>query len=311
MSSANITASVNDIHSIETNLITTVLGYAVDLFMIIGPAASFFIQIGKIKQMNSSEGFSKLIILILLIANILRIYFWFGKHFSETLLIQSFLMILTQLYLLYICLIYSNSYKEMVKSSSKDMIEKSTKISVFRLTPPNLSRFKDFWQWNHFSDYIYFLVLFITVIGVLSRMIGFDNPHYVESLGFFSMGIESTLGIPQVLSNYLEKSTGSLSIAMIFFWLFGDSFKTTYFVMKSQPQQFIFCGTVQLISDFIIVFQILYYSQGKVDKDRDDISTYSGKSYKKVNYHKLSEDSSDNKENANMLSVDDEIAVSI
>ena len=34
-----------------------------DLFMIIGPAASFFIQIGKIKQMNSSEGFSKLIIL--------------------------------------------------------------------------------------------------------------------------------------------------------------------------------------------------------------------------------------------------------
>jgi hypothetical protein len=50
---------------------------------------------------------------------------------------------------------------------------------------------------------------------------------------------------------------------MIFSWVAGDAFKTFYFIYKDQPFQFIMCGSVQLLVDFIIIGQIYLFSKDK------------------------------------------------
>ncbi len=48
----------------------------------------------------------------LLIANILRIEFWFGKHFETPLLVQSIVMIICMLVMLELCIrVYSKSLR--------------------------------------------------------------------------------------------------------------------------------------------------------------------------------------------------------
>ena len=99
----------------------------------------------------------------------------------------------------------------------------------------------------------------VTVLTVISKFI--TIPYYGDALGFFSLSIEATLGFPQMISNFKNKTTKGLSMFMIFTWFSGDFFKTLYFVLEKQPFQFIMCGSVQLTVDIIIVIQILYYSK--------------------------------------------------
>jgi uncharacterized protein with PQ loop repeat len=57
-------------------------------------------------------------------------------------------------------------------------------------------------------------------------------PFYGVILGCASLAIEATLGIPQLISNYNNKSVEGLSLFMIFTWFIGDFFKTLYFVIE-------------------------------------------------------------------------------
>ena len=66
--------------------------------------------------------------------------------------------------------------------------------------------------------------------------------------------------MPQMMSNLQRKSTIGLSYTMIMCWFFGDVTKTFYFIIKSQPLQFIICGLAQLIVDSLIIYQINIYS---------------------------------------------------
>jgi hypothetical protein len=77
-----------------------------------------------------------------------------------------------------------------------------------------------------------------------------------------------------MISNQKNKSVEGLSYAMIFSWFAGDAFKTTYFIMEvlfvlgfqKQPFQFIMCGSVQLLVDVIILWQI-YVFKDKIYKN--------------------------------------------
>ncbi len=73
------------------------------------------------------------------------------------------------------------------------------------------------------------------------------------------------------MSNHKTKSVEGLSYAMIGSWVVGDAFKTFYFIWEKQPFQFIMCGTVQLIVDFIIIAQI--YTYQKEHKAKNFIKT--------------------------------------
>jgi uncharacterized protein with PQ loop repeat len=85
-----------------------------DLILIFGPNIAFVLQIIQFRSSKSNEGFSKKITLFFLLANIFRIFFWYGKRFEYTLLLQSIISILMQLFLLNECLNLSSKNQNII-----------------------------------------------------------------------------------------------------------------------------------------------------------------------------------------------------
>jgi uncharacterized protein with PQ loop repeat len=235
-----------------------------DIFMVFAPNIGFIAQIIKFRQVKSSEGFSKFLSFILLIANILRIFFWVGKRFTIALLFQSILMIIMQMILLKECLKYSNNDKNKDKGKQYGNNLVSISSNPYLYKPIVLWDMKNFWNWPFLLDYAYFLCLFTLILGFISNVVGFDNHFYVEFLGIASASVEAIIGVPQILKSYSSKSTESLSSFMIYTWVIGDTFKIFYYINTNSPMQLVCCGIFQLSMDLVILGQIFYYgSKGK------------------------------------------------
>jgi len=220
----------------------SIMNLVFDIFMIIAPTFGYFAQILTFRSLQTSKGFSKTISLILIVSNILRIFFWFGKRFYWALLAQSIAMILMQIYLLYESLKYTNLNKYM---------------SVFD--------YKNFWEWPFIIDYVFFIICFIIILCLLVNIITFQNLIFVELLGSLSAMVEASLAIPQIISNFKHKSTESLSTFLVANWLLGDIIKTFYFLKTFSPIQLVLCGIFQIIIDIGIIFQIFIYEQKLTD----------------------------------------------
>jgi len=206
--------------------------------MAVGPPLVYADQAVSIIRRKDSTGFSRDVCAILLIANLTRCFFWLGNHFELALLIQSILMIFAQLALLYICILYRP-----------------------RLSPDSLgvsTRPLSFWQWNSYTQYIEFLAGLVLCLAILFLIFG-RSEIYVAILGFVALGLESTLPIPQLLSNYKQRSLYGFRMSTLVGWVGGDSFKTVYFFLQSSPLQFKVCAIFQLSVDFAIVIQRLIY----------------------------------------------------
>lgn len=233
----------------------------IDLCMIFGPQIGFFLQAFKIKKERSSEGFSKVLVLILVSANILRIYYWIESKFTSVLLYQSILMIGTQFYLLYYAVRYQT------KQSHK------TDDENFRVMSIEIPSLNNFWNWTDFSNYVLFFTAFCLMNSIICLLLSSFSESLGPALGFLSGLIEATLGLPQVFKNYTSKSIGNLSIGMITLWIIGDSIKTVYFIVKDTPIYFIYCGAFQICIDIVITFQIVYYSRYSVSPKKEQINT--------------------------------------
>ena len=86
----------------------------------------------------------------------------------------------------------------------------------------------------------------------------------MQFIFYAALGMESILGMPQVYKNYVAKSTQGLRMEMIGIWFLGDLFKTVYFHIKNQPLPFKMCAVIQLIVDFIILFQMFVLYKAKL-----------------------------------------------
>ncbi|XP_057554657.1 solute carrier family 66 member 2 isoform X2 [Hippopotamus amphibius kiboko] len=71
--------------------------------MVFGGVVPYIPQYRDIRRTQNAEGFSTYVCLVLLVANILRILFWFGRRFEAPLLWQSAVMILAMLLMLRLC----------------------------------------------------------------------------------------------------------------------------------------------------------------------------------------------------------------
>lgn len=63
--------------------------FLIDSFMALGPSLAYIPQYMDIYRLRNADGFDTRVSLILMVANILRIGFWFGKRFDLVLLFQS------------------------------------------------------------------------------------------------------------------------------------------------------------------------------------------------------------------------------
>lgn len=235
------------------------LGPISSLAMIFGCVLPYVPQYKTIQKNRNCQGFSTFVCLTLLLANILRVAFWFGHAFETPLLVQSALMILAQILLLQLCI--------RVKRQNAGTLFK--KRSLFTSSP------RYFWRWTDLISYLEFLVLFSTVLGLTMHQLIHFKP-FVEAVGYCALVTESMLGFPQVIKNYKNKSVQGMSISMVLMWFGGDTFKTGYFIANNTPYQFWLCGLLQITIDIIILFQVCLFRQNaplKVKtRDTEDLS---------------------------------------
>ncbi|XP_051879663.1 solute carrier family 66 member 2 isoform X1 [Pristis pectinata] len=226
--------------------------------MVFGGVLPYIPQYRDIKRTQNAEGFSIYVCLVLLVANILRILFWFGRYFEPPLLLQSIIMIITMLVMLKLCTAvrmtnelttrrraFSDSKDEEIKTPRKFFLDFDLQY---------------FWLWSRFIDYIQCVLAFTVVAAYITYLL-IDSSLFVEMLGFFAVFTEAMLGTPQLYRNYENKSTEGMSITMVLMWASGDTFKTAYFILNQAPFQFWICGLLQVCVDITILFQAYYYDR--------------------------------------------------
>ncbi|XP_012225879.1 solute carrier family 66 member 2 isoform X4 [Linepithema humile] len=189
--------------------------------MIFGAIVPYVPQYKEIKRKEDAEGFSLYVCLTLLVANTLRILFWFGKHYELPLLLQSMLMIVAMFVMIKLCINVQNR-TQIIKVKERVLTDLDARF---------------FWKWTDFKSYLGFMILFASI----------------------ALLIEAMLGVPQFLRNSANKSTVGMSIAMVAMWTVGDIFKTCYFVLRDTPIQFQVCGALQVTIDIAILAQVYLY----------------------------------------------------
>ena len=240
----------NNSTNIFWDLIVNIFNFLCDIGFVILPSVGYIHQYYKIMTLKKTEGFSKFISFILIMSFIIRIFFWVGKRFELTILLNAIFGIFVQLLLLRICLKYDlNIHKN----------EKNIFKRIFNL--------KSFWNWPCFIDYLIFLIIISSFIALISFIIGYDNEPYVFALGVLTSLIESFLDVPQIYELYISKDPFTISYLLVFGWICGDIFKVGYFFFRDTPIQLILCAIFQLTSDIILIGQIFYYRYIKKNKN--------------------------------------------
>ncbi|KAM4614541.1 solute carrier family 66 member 2-like [Discoglossus pictus] len=219
-----------------------VFSWAASCLMIFGGVVPYIPQYQEIKRTSNADGFSTWVCLVLLVANILRIFFWFGKFFEFPLLLQSILMIITMLTVLNLCC----TIQTVNRVSTKQ----------YHFTDFDLQYF---WKWSRFEDYLQFCFA-LALSGAVLTYVFLDTAPFVEGVGLVALLMEAGLGLPQLLQNFKNRSTRGMSVKMVLLWTAGDFFKTIYFIIRQTPAQFWLCGTLQICLDAAILLQVYHYS---------------------------------------------------
>ena len=136
--------------------------FLIDILVATGPSLGYFLQSLKFKQTKSSKGFSKSLCLIMYVSQILRVFFWIGKPFKITLLYQSILIIVFQVYLIHLWVKYhdtkpannTNQINDIKTNDKKEIIEYF--IDWSDTISPN-----KIWNWSNSIEYFKFMFLII------------------------------------------------------------------------------------------------------------------------------------------------------
>ncbi|KAK1337551.1 hypothetical protein QTO34_002183 [Cnephaeus nilssonii] len=235
--------------------------------MVFGGVVPYIPQYRDIRRTQNAEGFSTYVCLVLLVANILRILFWFGRHFESPLLWQSIVMIITMLLMLKLCTEVRVANELNVKRrffAAADNKDEEVKV------PPRrsyLALMKSFIGSHSFvvdtlrPSPLLALEQLCGLPAVCPGLHGHRRLRhipvhrlalFVETLGFLAVLTEAMLGVPQLYRNHRYQSTEGMSIKMVLMWTSGDTFKMAYFLLNGAPLQFSVCGLLQVMNGLAV-----------------------------------------------------------
>ncbi|RKF59144.1 putative membrane protein [Erysiphe neolycopersici] len=244
-------------------LVSFVTNVVAPTFIIISPITSYADQTYSIYRNRCSAGFSLDIPLIMLVASILRIFYYPGAKFDVSLLIQSITMIIIQLVLLKVAL---DNRSLSPKGTISAVPFAAIKEGDFVLPRPY-----NFWQWRSPKPYwkfiLYLLIILIATELLLSPISSLYS-LYSASIGIISLSVEAILPLPQILSNYRSQSCKGFRISVLVSWLVGDFLKMFWFFMatNSIPWTFKLCGIFQMCCDLFLGLQYWMYKDGPNDR---------------------------------------------
>ncbi|XP_004931076.1 PQ-loop repeat-containing protein 1 isoform X2 [Bombyx mandarina] len=244
------------------------VGFGAAGAMIIGGVAPYIPQYRQIKKTQDAEGFSLYVCLALLIANTLRILFWFGKRYELPLLIQSIVMNVTMFVMIHLC-VSVRKKNQIIRARERIFTAQPDETARWLNQRSGISggekphRFYDmerkyFWAWTDFQSYVDCMLVF-SVLGAAVTYLLIEFSPFVELIGFMAVFTEAMLGAPQIAKNLQNKSTEGMSVSMVIMWTCGDIFKTAYFIIREAPTQFWVCGGLQVFLDVVILFQVWLY----------------------------------------------------
>ncbi|KAH8377991.1 hypothetical protein KR093_008445 [Drosophila rubida] len=242
--------------------VSHVVGWAAATAMVVGGVIPYVPQYIEIKKTQDAEGFSLYVCLALLVANSLRILFWFSSRYELPLLVQSVVMNVTMFLMIHLCVkvkrMNANTRDHALRGDELQLpkvltdtdtgASVSTDATVLKRARSrhylNDLDLKYFWNWTDFQSYLD-MMLVVWAVGAAITYLMLSVHWFMEAMGFVAVFTEAMLGAPQFLRNFKNKSTYGMSIHMVIMWTLGDMFKTGYFIARNAPSQFWICGTLQ------------------------------------------------------------------
>jgi len=241
-------------------LLSLVVEYAAPFFLATAPITSYADQILSIHKTKCSAGFSLDIPLIMLVASILKVFYWFGAYYSLSLLVQAVIMIVVQLVLLKVAL--DNRPSAGVKEGIEHVpFSGNHQESVATFTRPY-----NFWRWKSPRPYWTFLAYFFAIFFVIHVFLPFvsHTPSYINLIGFVGLAIEAFLPVPQILANQRSRSCKGFRLSVLVSWLIGDAMKMSYlfYGVDVIPLGFKLCAIFQCICDSYLGVQYWVFGSG-------------------------------------------------
>ena len=245
--------------------------FLIDIFMVTGPSLGYFLQSLKFKKTKSSKGFSKSICLIIYMSQILRVFFWIGKPFKITLLYQSFLIIIFQVYLIYLWIKYHDTESNKDGKNLNDIKPKDDKeIIEYIIDWSDTISPNKIWNWSSVIEYYKFMFLVIIILLLICGVIGIHDKVLVNVIGTISVVSEASTLIPQIIVSCRKKNASNLSMSMVALWFFGDTCKFIYNIIYKTPIQMIASGGFQIFLDFFSLMQIICYKENAHYKSTEE-----------------------------------------
>ncbi|WDK12200.1 PQ-loop repeat-containing protein [Colletotrichum graminicola] len=242
--------------------LTSFAGYLAPIFLIMSPVLSYSDQALSMHRKKSSAGFSLDIPLIMLVASLLKIFYWPGARFDTALLIQALLMIVMQVILLKIAL------DHRLPPSSKGGEAAVPFANVNDGPVFGAQRPYHFWQWKSPKPYWQFLLYLFIGLTVCELLLAPVRPiyqTYSTLIGYIGLSVEATLPLPQIFSNVRSKSCKGFRFSVLASWLIGDGMKMFWFFTSTTeiPWAFKLCGIFQACCDSFLGVQYLMYGDGE------------------------------------------------
>ncbi|KAL2845974.1 hypothetical protein BJX68DRAFT_128365 [Aspergillus pseudodeflectus] len=239
-------------------IVSQLLEYGAPIFLVTSPLTSYTDQILSIHRSRSSAGFSLDIPLIMLIASILKVFYWFGDYYSVALLAQAVIMIGVQLVLLKVAL---DNRPAPGHKSGVEHIPFSDANGDRGFARPY-----DFWQWKNAKPYWMFLAYFTGALAFIHICLPpiSNSTFYIELLGYVGLAVEAILPLPQVIANHRSRSCKGFRLSVAAAWILGDVMKLSYFFTSEDgiPWAFRLCAMFQCVCDAYLCVQFWMYNQG-------------------------------------------------
>ena len=229
-----------------------------DFFMTFCPTLNYLFQIFKFNKTKSSKGFSKYLCLVTILSHTLKVFFWFSERFKYALLFQSILVIIMQLYLIYVCIKFKEKEPNYNQIPNENNSSNNTNIKRKIYNWKNIIDFKLIWKWNDIFEYYIFYFIIVTLLSVCHICLG-NYDYYSFSLGFVSMILDMLGSFPQIIELYKTKNQRNISKIMVLMWFFGNLIKVYYNIHNKSPLPLIIGSYIQVFFNVVLISQIIYY----------------------------------------------------
>ena len=229
-----------------------------DFFMTFCPTLNYLFKIFKFNKTKSSKGFSKYLCLVTILSHTLKVFFWFSERFKYALLFQSILVIIMQLYLIYVCIKFKEKEPNYDQIPNENNSSNNTNIKRKIYNWKNIIDFKLIWKWNDIFEYYIFYFIIVTLLSVCHLCLG-NYDYYSFSLGFVSMILDMLGSFPQIIELYKTKNQRNISKIMVLMWFFGNLIKVYYNIHNKSPLPLIIGSYIQVFFNVVLISQIIYY----------------------------------------------------